>query len=691
MALRRIGRWVSAGLVLCLARAPVVAQNVAQWDFLGTLVSNDGSIEVLPQSSPPAGFPPVFDFVEFEIGGETAEGVSFERGTYFRVMGGFAPNGGGQYVNRYTIVMDVMFPDRSASGRWTALYNTNVDEPPANEAEAFIDPDGRIGTSGQYGGDIPDGEWHRLAIAIDLSAGTGTYYVDGQRVNQATGLGVDGRHSLWSIDHGFLEGFSLFGDEDEENSAGFISSLQFWDTTLAANQIAALGAVSADGIPTPEELDLRECFFREFAAEYDAGENKVVCTWARLPGDEGFRVLRAGTQLGGDLGAAVTSFEDTAPPVGGVDRTYTLQTLVGGAVERECSVTIDTFTCAGALACCADQSARSVALTWEPPANLGATGYSIVRGGTGVGSVAVDVGAFTDTDVPPGLQTYEIVATGVAGDPCAASPLRCQVLLVPAGDPRAPACRGEMAQWDFDGDLSASSGQADLEPIGYPDVPDAPGVEFLTDTIAGEEAQVASFTRGTAFVARHGLGPNGGGIYVNQYTLVMDVKFPEITDWVALYQTNNATVLADGNDGDWFINPDGFGIGISGNYGGRVEEDTWHRLALVYDTQAGTYTGYIDGREVQQNGGMTVDNRWTLYTRNDSTPYIILFADETPGATEMGAGLVGSVQLRDYPLSPGEVAGRGGPTPPGLPAGQPLGWPRGRTRCAPPGAPSGYV
>ncbi len=240
-------------------------------------------------------------------------------------------------------------------------------------------------------------------------------------------------------------------------------------------------------------------------------------------------------------------------------------------------------------------------------------------------------------------------------------------LLISAG-----ACWAGTAQWEFGGDLSSSTGQAALTAVGYPGVGGAPGVTFENTTIGGSNAQVAHLTDGTALVVLHGFPSNGGGSYLNQYTIIMDAKFPVI-DWISLYQTNESYDtglgqfdLSLGNDGDWFIRPEG-GVGISGIYGGTVVADTWHRLALVVDLVAGTYTSYIDGTQVQQLTGQSVDGRFALYTSDDPDPFdwFLLFADETD-ASEMGEVLVNSFQFQDRALSGAEIGALGGPTALGI-------------------------
>src|SRR5262245_32548101 len=203
--------------------------------------------------------------------------------------------------------------------------------------------------------------------------------------------------------------------------------------------------------------------------------------------------------------------------------------------------------------------------------------------------------------------------------------LSLAVLALLPGQARAQA-RADVAQWDFDGSLDSTTGQPVLEARG------AAGVEFETVDIKGTPADVAHFTRGTYFFVLHGFPSNGGGVYVNQYTLIMDVMFPDRSPSggrASLLQTN----CCNQNDGDWFVDVSG-GLGVSGNYGGSIQDGVWYRIALAVDQVAGTYTSYIDGVQVQQNGptspDMGTDGRFTLYSPTDPDPenHFFIFADE---------------------------------------------------------------
>jgi len=216
---------------------------------------------------------------------------------------------------------------------------------------------------------------------------------------------------------------------------------------------------------------------------------------------------------------------------------------------------------------------------------------------------------------------------------------------------------GVTGQWDFNsGNLSATVGTS----LAYRGTTAASTV-FTTATIGGQTAQVMSFPATTptqGYLMAHGIAPNGGGVYVNQYTLIMDVMFPTASSgqWRALFQTNPD----NSNDGDLFVNT-GNGIGISGEYQGTVQPNTWHRLAFVVDLTAasGKLRKYIDGVLVgTQDTGFSLDGRWSLLST------ALLFADED---NETRAGFVNSIQIRSEAMLPSDIAALGGPSAPGIP------------------------
>ncbi|HNQ91143.1 MAG TPA: hypothetical protein PKM73_21220 [Verrucomicrobiota bacterium] len=211
--------------------------------------------------------------------------------------------------------------------------------------------------------------------------------------------------------------------------------------------------------------------------------------------------------------------------------------------------------------------------------------------------------------------------------------------------------------WNFDGgNLDAAIGSA-LQYRGTTAAQFGTTTSFGIPNIGGQVASVMQFpatdvTQG--FIMTHGAAANGGGTYVNQYTVMYDLYWPgDPGDYRALFQTSESNA----NDGDFFVNGDG-GIGISSNYQGNLDDGAWHRVAAVFDLPTSTLSKYIDGTLVgAQTLSSGVDGRWSLGTT------ALLFADED-GETDMG--YVNSIAFFDTALSGPEVAAFGGPTAAGI-------------------------
>jgi hypothetical protein len=159
-------------------------------------------------------------------------------------------NGGGAYLNRYTIIMDVYF---AAPYSWLPFFNTN--ESNGNDADFYVSPDGALGISPlgySPAGAVTADEWHRIIFAADLAAGVVTYYIDGIQVFQlqsGTGL-VDGRFSLYTGDDGFPD--LILGNEGDSadiyTREWLLASFAFTDQPLSADEVTRLGGPKAAGI-----------------------------------------------------------------------------------------------------------------------------------------------------------------------------------------------------------------------------------------------------------------------------------------------------------------------------------------------------------------------------------------------------------------------------------------------------------
>jgi hypothetical protein len=110
-----------------------------------------------------------------------------------------------------------------------------------------------------YDGTILDGTWHRVALVVDAGGTSGDThykYIDGALVGQQfEDDGVDDRFTLWPT--GMTQKTWLFGDNDGETNAAYVSSYYFVDRMLTGNEIGALGGADATGVvPEPSTLVL---------------------------------------------------------------------------------------------------------------------------------------------------------------------------------------------------------------------------------------------------------------------------------------------------------------------------------------------------------------------------------------------------------------------------------------------------
>jgi YVTN family beta-propeller protein len=240
---------------LALAGAAWAADPVVtgQWDFdHGDLRATVGAdLEFIGDTATITTFPKLN--IDGRASGVMAFGSnSIHQGFYMRH--GARPNGGGHFVNQYTLLMDVMFPAQS-SGQWRALLQTDPFNHEGTDAEFFVganttvpDPGG-IGAESQFNGPLAPDTWYRIAFAVDLTAAPGQQlikYVNGLKVgSQSLSGGVDGRSALGPTALLFTAGDSFGG----RTAPGYVHSIQFVNGWMPPQAIAALGGPNADGLP----------------------------------------------------------------------------------------------------------------------------------------------------------------------------------------------------------------------------------------------------------------------------------------------------------------------------------------------------------------------------------------------------------------------------------------------------------
>ncbi|MFA5292317.1 MAG: hypothetical protein WC496_04695 [Phycisphaerae bacterium] len=150
---------------------------------------------------------------------------------------------------------------------------------------------------------------------------------------------------------------------------------------------------------------------------------------------------------------------------------------------------------------------------------------------------------------------------------------------------------------------------------------------------------------------QHGIsGANGGGSYINEYTVAIDYcQTSGLTAWNSLFQTAWG---GNSNDGDlWTDGAGHIGVGATGYSTLTYDASKWHRIILSVDNGS-FYRVYVDGVLFLDGAGQAIDGRFSL-----ELDQFNLFADDS---WEDQWGLVGTVAVWGRALSTAEVAGMGG-------------------------------
>ena len=127
----------------------------------------------------------------------------------------------------YTLMLDVMVED---AGPYDGLFQTDPNN--GNDGDLFIHNNtAGVGSLG-YGGTIKNGFWNRFVLTY--RDGKNILYQNGEKIAEADPDAND-RFKLQPF------GFYLFCDEDGEKNDTYVAGVAFWETSLSAEQINALG------------------------------------------------------------------------------------------------------------------------------------------------------------------------------------------------------------------------------------------------------------------------------------------------------------------------------------------------------------------------------------------------------------------------------------------------------------------
>ena len=152
---------------------------------------------------------------------------------------------------------------------------------------------------------------------------------------------------------------------------------------------------------------------------------------------------------------------------------------------------------------------------------------------------------------------------------------------------------------------------------------------------------------GSYYTMDHMISPNGGGSFVNEYTLAYDFKITNNTIWHCFFQTT----VNNSNDGDFFINPTGnIGVAATGYSSYVLGTDDWYRM--VISVKNGSFFNcYLDGDLFMSGNTQTIDGRFSLNN------LLLIFADNDG---EDGTILCSELSIWNIALNAEEAKEMGG-------------------------------
>ncbi len=209
------------------------------------------------------------------------------------------------------------------------------------------------------------------------------------------------------------------------------------------------------------------------------------------------------------------------------------------------------------------------------------------------------------------------------------------------------AVREPVGIWDFDpADPNGATLGADMHLVG---------TAMPAAGITPEDGAVLIGV-GSHFACEHGISPNGGGAMVNEWTLLVDFRYPEssVGKYIDFFQTDPQNT--PGNDSDWTVASSDGAIGIaavgySRQTGFYTQPDTWYRMVMSVDN--GTrHDLYVDGQRVLVGNPQAVDGRFAL------ADVLLLFAANDGDDNDI---IVSRVAMWDVPLTAGEAIALGDP------------------------------
>lgn len=234
----------------------------------------------------------------------------------------------------------------------------------------------------------------------------------------------------------------------------------------------------------------------------------------------------------------------------------------------------------------------------------------------------------------------------------------------------------DASEWTLNGGLDAGLGAGVMEyASAYTEEITAFGTTdgATLPHIGGEAAgymQVPAFDSQTEgyHLTFTGIGPNGGGDYLNQYSLIFDVLVPDAVFWLPFFQS--APNNPDGNDADFYLDGSNYSIGIGALVYSPANVITpwqWHRVGFIASLSEGIVRYYVDGVQVRERTGTSLrDGRFALYCDGQDGPDLLLFNEGDTSGIYTSELYVSSIAFVPQALTGAEMADLGAPKAAGI-------------------------
>jgi len=163
---------------------------------------------------------------------------------YLTVNPNFSANGGGSYVNQYTIAID--YVQTSGLTSWNSLFQTASDAH-SNDGDLWTDGAGHIGVgaAGYSTLTYDANKWHRIVWSVN-NGNFFRVFVDGVLFLDGIPQGIDGRFSLEP------NKFHLFADDSWEDQWGLVGTVVTWNRALSNEEVGGMGGwIDGSAEPTP--------------------------------------------------------------------------------------------------------------------------------------------------------------------------------------------------------------------------------------------------------------------------------------------------------------------------------------------------------------------------------------------------------------------------------------------------------